>query len=226
MALSYAPGDRVKLFSATGAALFLIWSAIWAFVACMIVGGHAGDPAATRVGAKFLSAVVALVWIGMVFSVSCMAAWLKYTAPLVTMPVAMSIGGVVFSALNKAELAHAAALACAALVLGPGSDAPLPTLCCVVGLCGIVLAQLLVVLPALCRKTCHVIAHASPREVPPCAKSDKGKGKQESDGSAFTYGPWFHAVYIFLEVVKLEMLVQVAVWGLGPAFALASRLSS
>eukprot|EP00897_Mesotaenium_endlicherianum_P008775 jgi/Mesen1/7926/ME000422S07080 len=110
----------------------------------------------------------------------------------------------------------------------PRFHVPLPTLCCVVGMGGIVLAQLLALTPALCRKTCHVIAHASPREVPeevpdkPC----EGMGAQESEGSAYAYGPWLHAVYIFLEVGKLKMLIQVAVWGLWPAFALASRLLS
>lgn len=42
-------------------------------------------------------------WIGFVCAISFMEAWLKFQAPGVTLPVGLSIGQLVFGALNKVE---------------------------------------------------------------------------------------------------------------------------
>jgi hypothetical protein len=42
-------------------------------------------------------------WAGFVCSISFMEAWLKFRAPGVTLPVGLSIGKLVFTALNRME---------------------------------------------------------------------------------------------------------------------------
>lgn len=44
-------------------------------------------------------------WFGMTAGISLLEAPVKFTAPLITRPVALDVGRVVFAALNKAELA-------------------------------------------------------------------------------------------------------------------------
>lgn len=43
------------------------------------------------------------IWIGMVFAISFLEAWLKFRAPGITLSLGLGIGRLVFSALNKAE---------------------------------------------------------------------------------------------------------------------------
>lgn len=43
------------------------------------------------------------IWIGFVCAISFMEAWLKFTAPGITIPLGLGIGRVVFHALNKVE---------------------------------------------------------------------------------------------------------------------------
>lgn len=43
------------------------------------------------------------LWIGFVGAISFMEAWLKFRAPGVTLPLGLSIGRLVFDALNKVE---------------------------------------------------------------------------------------------------------------------------
>lgn len=51
----------------------------------------------------FTSIAVLLFWAGFVSSISFMEAWLKFRAPGVSLPVGLSIGKTIFSALNKTE---------------------------------------------------------------------------------------------------------------------------
>jgi hypothetical protein len=44
------------------------------------------------------------LWIGFVFSISFMEAWLKFQAPGITLPLGLGIGRLVFGALNKVEI--------------------------------------------------------------------------------------------------------------------------
>lgn len=54
---------------------------------------------------------LSFIWLGFIGAISFMEAWLKFMAPGVTIEVALSIGDLVFSALNKVELV------CASLIL-------------------------------------------------------------------------------------------------------------
>lgn len=47
--------------------------------------------------------MTAVLWVGFVCAISFMEAWLKFRAPGVTMPIGLSIGRLVFNALNKVE---------------------------------------------------------------------------------------------------------------------------
>lgn len=44
------------------------------------------------------------IWIGFLLAISFMESWLKFRAPGVTMEVGLSVGNLVFNALNKVEL--------------------------------------------------------------------------------------------------------------------------
>jgi hypothetical protein len=47
----------------------------------------------------------AFVWVGFICAISFMEAWVKYTAPEISITEGLAITQVVFSALNKAEIA-------------------------------------------------------------------------------------------------------------------------
>lgn len=47
--------------------------------------------------------ITVFIWIGFVCSISFMEAWLKFYATNVTLPIGLSIGRLIFSALNKVE---------------------------------------------------------------------------------------------------------------------------
>jgi hypothetical protein len=51
--------------------------------------------------------VCTFVWVGFIAAISFMESWLKFRAPNVTLTVGLSIGKLVFSALNKVEWAFA-----------------------------------------------------------------------------------------------------------------------
>lgn len=54
--------------------------------------------------------VLTFVWIGFVCAISFMEAWLKFQAPGVTLALGLSIGKLIFSALNKVEWVFSLAL--------------------------------------------------------------------------------------------------------------------
>ena len=51
----------------------------------------------------FIVIIVIFLWAGFICAISFMESWLKFRAPGITMPVGLSIGKLVFSALNKIE---------------------------------------------------------------------------------------------------------------------------
>jgi hypothetical protein len=51
----------------------------------------------------FATIAILLFWAGFVSSISFMEAWLKFRAPGVSLPVGLSIGKTIFSALNRME---------------------------------------------------------------------------------------------------------------------------
>jgi len=52
---------------------------------------------------EFVAIGIVLFWAGFVSSISFMEAWLKFQAPGVTLPIGLSIGKKVFTALNRME---------------------------------------------------------------------------------------------------------------------------
>lgn len=50
-----------------------------------------------------ISIAVIFIWTGAVLAISFLEAWLKFRAPGVTLPIGLSIGRIVFGALNKIE---------------------------------------------------------------------------------------------------------------------------
>jgi hypothetical protein len=65
--------------------------------------------------AGLLSIAIPFIWVGCIGSISFMEAWLKFTAPGVTLQTGLAIGQVVFGALNRLEIAFAGIVAGAIL---------------------------------------------------------------------------------------------------------------
>lgn len=59
---------------------------------------------------QYIILLAVLVWSGCIVAISFMESWLKFRAPGVTLPVGLSIGKLVFNALNKMEWFFAAIL--------------------------------------------------------------------------------------------------------------------
>ncbi|SHJ42231.1 hypothetical protein [Aquimarina spongiae] len=57
-----------------------------------------------------INIAVTFIWIGFVCAISFMEAWLKFQADGVTTPIGLSIGKLVFTALNKVEIGLAVVL--------------------------------------------------------------------------------------------------------------------
>ncbi len=59
---------------------------------------------------QYVMLVSILVWAGCIVAISFMESWLKFRASGVTLPIGLSIGKLVFNALNKMEWIFAATL--------------------------------------------------------------------------------------------------------------------
>lgn len=65
------------------------------------------------------AAAITFFWCGSVVAISFLEAWLKFSAPGVTLPIGLSIGRLVFAALNKLEwVLLIACLVCALIARG------------------------------------------------------------------------------------------------------------
>ena len=132
-------------------------------------------------------AAVSFTWLGMVIAISFIEAPLKFRAPGVSLQTGLSIGRLVFRALNTVE----AALAMVLLVVVV-ADPPSPTVIAAVGVVVVVLAaQLLVVRPRLTRRSDLVLAGPA--------------GPHEADQP--TRRSPVHYSYVGLELVKIAALV-------------------
>jgi hypothetical protein len=100
------------------------------------------------------AAAASLVWFGMVLAISFLETPLKFRAPGVTIPIGLGIGRLVFRALNSAE-ALMAVVAVVAMLHGftamPAAGAIVIAVACLV-------MQVLLVRPALARRTESVLA--------------------------------------------------------------------
>jgi len=126
-----------------------------------------------------LAVAAVFVWLGMVTAISFIEAPLKFRASGVTLPIGLSIGRLVFRALNSAE-AVLAAIAVLAIALG---NVPAPALPAVAAAVAVLFFQLALVRPALTRRSDRVLA---------------GQDAPRSAG---------HHVYIALELVKVIALL-------------------
>ncbi|MEW5808879.1 MAG: hypothetical protein AB1925_05435 [Actinomycetota bacterium] len=106
---------------------------------------HAGS--AVAVAALF-------VWLGMVLAISFLEAPLKFRAPGVTLPIGLGIGRLVFRALNACEVVLAVAVVAGSLA----SETPVAALSAVLMAVGVLAAQLVLVRPALTRRSDRVLA--------------------------------------------------------------------
>lgn len=149
----------------------------------------------TRTGAMAL-AIVALIWTGMVIGVSGLATPVKFQAVSLSLPVALEVGQVTFSAFNRVEWLLALLL----LLSGAMAGRPRIGLWLPIGLvAGIVLAQTVWLLPVLDARIAAVI-NGNP--LPP-----------SND----------HIFYVIAEGVKLVMLLAIA---LGAVRACMARRGS
>jgi hypothetical protein len=132
------------------------------------------------VSAASAVAVAAIfVWLGMVVAISFIETPLKFRAPGVTLPIGLSIGRLVFRALNGCELLLAGLTAVAFIIGPPAFTAEVAAAVAMVTL----LAQVLLVRPRLTRRSDAVLAG--------------GDGPRSRA----------HWVYIGLEVVKIAGLL-------------------
>ncbi len=107
-------------------------------------------------GVLAVAVVATFVWLGMVLAISFLEAPLKFRAPGVTLQIGLGIGRLVFRALNSCE----AALAVAAMIgtwRGGGSSAAFVSLLIATAM---LLSQVLLVRPALTRRSNQVLAGA------------------------------------------------------------------
>lgn len=134
-------------------------------------------------GALAVAVAATFVWLGMVLAISFLEAPLKFRAPGVTLQIGLGIGRLVFRALNTCE----AALAVAALLgtwWGDGSSAAVVSL---VIAAAMLVSQLLLVRPALTRRSNEVL-----------------EGAEGPRSRA-------HYAYVALELVKVIALVAAGV---------------
>ncbi len=121
------------------------------------------------------------VWFGMTAGVSMLATPVRFTAPLITRPVALDIGRVVFSALNKAELIALVILLIVVRVSGRARELWMQCSALVL----ILLAQSVWLLPQLSERSQQIIAGVEPAP------------------------SMLHASYSTLELLKLLMLLYL-----------------
>ena len=120
------------------------------------------------------------VWLGMVLAISFLEAPLKFRAPEVTVPIGVSIGRLVFRALNTVEVVLAVVILVAMLLAPPPAGAVAAILTAIAGL-----VLQLVVVRALLNQRCRAVL----------------AGAQQSRRSRSHYG------YVLLEVVKVITLL-------------------
>ena len=121
---------------------------------------------------------VCFTWFGMTAGVSLLATPIRFTAATITRPVALDVGQVVFSALNKAELVALVLLLI--VVRASGQARSLWAICGVLAL--ILMAQSAWLLPELATRAQMIISGEEPPQ------------------------SYVHAIYSSLELAKLGIL--------------------
>ncbi|TAM66384.1 hypothetical protein [Mycobacterium sp.] len=101
-----------------------------------------------------VAVALSFVWLGMVLAISFLEAPLKFRAPNVTLQIGLSIGRLVFRALNTVEVAFALVIG-AIVIAGPSRAGVVTAIAVVVAALAV---QLVVVRPALTRRSDRVLA--------------------------------------------------------------------
>ena len=101
-----------------------------------------------------IAVALTFVWLGMVLAISFLETPLKFRAPGITVPLGLGIGRLVFRALNVCELALAAVVTASFAFDRPPIVPAFAVALAVVAL----LAQVLVIRPALTRRSDAVLA--------------------------------------------------------------------
>lgn len=121
---------------------------------------------------------ICFTWFGMTAGVSLLATPVRFTADTITRPIALDVGRVVFSALNKAELMALVVLLI--VVRASGQARSMWAVCGILAL--IVIAQSAWLLPELAVRTQMIIDGREPPQ------------------------SYVHAIYSTLELAKLGIL--------------------
>jgi hypothetical protein len=133
--------------------------------------------------ARAVEVAVVFVWLGMVLAISFLEAPLKFRAPNVTLQIGLSIGRLVFRALNTVEVLLAVVLLVATVASPPPTRAT-----ALLAVAAVVLAlQVGAVRPQLTRRSDQVLA---------------GGEAARSRG---------HYVYVGLEVIKVLALAAAGI---------------
>ncbi len=133
-------------------------------------------------------AYVCFIWFGLTAGVSLLATPVRFTAPLITRPVALDVGRVVFSALNKAELIALIVLLIVVRVSGRARELWMQCSALVL----ILLTQSIWLLPQLAERSQQIIAGVEPAP------------------------SMVHATYSILELLKLSLLLYLGFRSLRP----------
>jgi hypothetical protein len=136
-----------------------------------------------------LGAKIALLWAGLSIGVAFLATPAKFTAPSLTLPVALEVGQQTFRVYNGVELLLLIAL----LVLGRWSTTPIRWYLAVLAPAAVILAQRFWLIPALDLRVLAIQHGQAP--VPPSQ---------------------LHTIYIAAEALKVLWLLAL---GLGDRFA-------
>lgn len=135
---------------------------------------------ATRIRNAILSpAWVCFLWVGMTVGISLIATPVRFTAASITRPVALDVGRVVFTALNKAEIV--ALILLLLVVRIAGLSRKWWAVCALLAL--IVIAQGVWLIPELAARTDIIMSGGEP---PPS---------------------YAHAAYSSLELIKIGLLL-------------------
>jgi hypothetical protein len=104
--------------------------------------------------AAVIAAAVTFTWLGMVLAISFLEAPLKFRAPGVTIPIGLSIGRLVFRALNLVEAVLAVTVIAAVIAGSPPADVTAFT----VVVTALLATQLGLIRPRLNRRSSRVLA--------------------------------------------------------------------
>lgn len=131
---------------------------------------------------QILQIAIPFVWFGLVGGISFMETPLKFRAPNITLPLGLGIGRIVFSALNKVEIALSTLFLISLFFARPENKFAL--LC--FGVIGFMLIlQTIWLLPALKERAAAVISES------------------------FTTTSYTHFIYIAFEVIKVILLLAL-----------------